>query len=106
GAALRELLRLFRSGDIEKALRRAIPKGDEDSHRGRKRGGVRLPWHNLNYSLGNILGGSGGGPADLWTGHDDIVEQIFREYRRAAEEASNRGDFRRAAFIYGKLLAD
>jgi hypothetical protein len=106
GAALRELLKLFRSGDVEKALRRAIPKGDDPGYRGRGPGGANLPWHSLSYSLGNILGGGGGGPVNLWMGHDEIVEQIFREYRRAAEDASNRGDFRRAAFIYGKLLSD
>ena len=32
--------------------------------------------------------------------------QLAAEYRKAAEAAVARGDYRRAAFIYGKLLKD
>ena len=106
GRRLRDLLRLFQSGELDKALRRAIPKGEDFGHRGRAKSGAALPWHDLRYSLGNLLGGRGGGPADVWTGHDDVMQQLLREYRKAAEAAANRGDFRRAAYIYGKLLAE
>lgn len=106
-AALRDLLKKFREGKIDDALKRAIPKADAASYRGRADAGARLPMHNLRYSLANILGGGGGGgPASIWYGHDDVVADLFREYRMAAEDASRRGDFRRAAFIYGKLLSE
>jgi hypothetical protein len=34
------------------------------------------------------------------------MEELRREYRKAAELAIRQGDFRRAAYIYGKLLGD
>ena len=105
-AALRDLLKKFREGKIEDALKRAIPRGEATSYRGRADDGAQLPLHNLRYSLGNLLSGAAGGPAAIWYGHDDVVADLFREYRKAAEEATRRGDFRRAAFIYGKLLSE
>ena len=42
----------------------------------------------------------------LWLGGQDVMAELGREYRKAAEEALRRGDFRRAASIYGKLLRD
>src|SRR5262249_4405504 len=61
----------------------------------------------LNYSLGNILNwGSGSGAASIWFGGIDVQQELMREYRKAAEAAVTRGDWKRAAFIYGKLLAD
>ncbi|HEV3146365.1 MAG TPA: hypothetical protein VGZ47_20930 [Gemmataceae bacterium] len=104
-AALRELLRRFREGDIEGALKRALPLG-EPGGRGSAADNAILPTHNLNYSLGNILGGGGSGGASYWYGGVDIQRELFREYRKAAEEAAACGDWKRAAFIYGKLLAD
>src|SRR5579864_6244096 len=103
-AALRELLRRFREGDVDGALKRALPLG-ESGGRGKAAQDAVLPTHNLGYSLGNILGG-GGGTASVWYGGLDIQRELFREYRKAAEEAAARGDWKRAAFIYGKLLSD
>ncbi len=104
-AALRELLRQFRAGDLEKALRRALPLGEAGDRGSVAARDAQLPVHNLRYSLGNILGG-GSGPASIWTGGADVQRELAREYRKAAEQAIRRGDFRRAAFIYGKLLRD
>jgi hypothetical protein len=36
----------------------------------------------------------------------EVQAELSREYRKAAEAATARGDWRRAAFIYGKLLHD
>src|SRR5262249_23927868 len=36
----------------------------------------------------------------------DVQAELVHEYTRAAERASKRGDYRRAAYIYGKLLGD
>ena len=35
-----------------------------------------------------------------------MQRELAAEYRKAAEQAIRRGDYRRAAFIYGKLLRD
>jgi tetratricopeptide (TPR) repeat protein len=103
-AALLELLREFREGQLEKALRRALPLGGAENTRGNVTAGdARLPTHNLSYFLSNLLGGRGGGHA-IWYGGADVQAELAKEYRKAAEAAIRRGDFRRAAFIYGKLL--
>jgi tetratricopeptide (TPR) repeat protein len=104
-AALRELLRQFRTGDIDKALRRALPLPEPGGRGGTVARDASLPFHNLLYSLSNLLGG-GHGPASVWTGGYDVQQELAREYRQAAERAAQRGDYRRAAFIYGKLLRD
>src|SRR5262249_21178885 len=100
-AALRALLEKFRAGDLEEALRRALPLGS-DSSRGSQAvyTGTQLPFQNLLYSLSKLLAGRGGsGPA--WFTRGDIHAELMREYRRAADLAMARGDFRRAAYIYG-----
>jgi tetratricopeptide (TPR) repeat protein len=103
-AALRELLRLFQSGELDKALRRALPLGGPGGRGGVAATDSRLPVHNLAYSLGNLLGR--GGPASIWFGGHDVQRDLAIEYRKAADAAVRRGDYRRAAFIYGRLLQD
>jgi tetratricopeptide (TPR) repeat protein len=105
-AALRDLLRRFRDGDIEGALKRALPMGESGSQRGRPAENAILPTHNLGYSLGNILNWGSRSGASIWFGGLDVQQELYREYRKAAESAVARGDWKRAAFIYGKLLAD
>lgn len=104
-AALGDLLREFREGDVESALRRALPLDDPGGSRG---AGVsprdRLAAHDLSYRLNDLLGG--GSSAGHWAGGRDVVAELTREYQKAAEDALRRGDFRRAAAIYGKLLRD
>ncbi len=104
-AALKDLLRQFREGDIERALRRALPIGEPGAFRGSvPHSGDQLPPGDLSYDLNGLLENA---PAGLWLGgHHDVMAELGREYRKAAEEALRRGDFRRAAAIYGKLLRD
>jgi tetratricopeptide (TPR) repeat protein len=104
-AALRELLRQFREGKIEEALRRALPLGAKGG-RGPTTPAqdANLPTHSLLYRLGELLGSGGGG--SVWLAADDVYRDLEAAYRKAAEEATRRGDYRRAAFIYGKLLQD
>jgi len=103
-AGLRDLLEEFRKGDIEKALRRALPLGSSGTRGAVPHQNAQLPTHKLGYSLDNILGGWG--PASLWYTPDQLFFELQREYRKQAEAAIQRGDYRRAAFIYGKLLGD
>jgi tetratricopeptide (TPR) repeat protein len=102
-AMLRNLLREFREGNIEKALRRALPLGADDRGSAPAQD-AQLPTHDTRYSLGALLGDKG--PASLWFGGQSAFHELIQEYRKHAEQAAQRGDFRRAAFIYGKLLRD
>lgn len=105
-AALREVLRQFQAGDIEKALRRApIAVPDPDGKPAQIGGGATLSETDARYSLRSLLG-SGGGPAVAWLGGGDVWAQLATEYRKLAEEAVRKGDFRRAAYVYGVLLRD
>jgi tetratricopeptide (TPR) repeat protein len=104
-AALRALLRDFRLGNIERALRRALPLMEPGYRGARDLGGTKLATHNLKYSLRNVLEGARG-PADVWFGHFDVMAELTKEYRKAAAEAVRRGDYRRAAWIYVKILRD
>jgi tetratricopeptide (TPR) repeat protein len=105
-AALRALLREFREGNLEKALRRALPMGGQGDRGGVPGTDATLPTHNVWYSLKNIIGSDEGGRKSYWFGGGDVQVQLAAEYRKAAEAAVARGDYRRAAFIYGKLLND
>ncbi len=100
---MRNLLRDFRAGKIEQALRRALPLGGPRSRPVVPGVNARLPVHTLFYSLRNLLAGRHG-PASAWFAGGDIFYSLQAEYRKQAEEAMKRGDYRRAAFIYAKLL--
>ena len=103
-AALRELLRQLQSGDAERALKRApIAVADPDRH-GRVSGDTKLSERNIGYSFAELFRGSGAGSA--WLGGGDVWFKLQTEYRRLAEEAVKRGDYRRAAYLLGVLLRD
>src|SRR5207245_2880975 len=104
-AALRALLDEFRKGNIEKALRRAVTFRDDMGRGARAATGANLPVHNLRYSLDDLLASSSG-PGRIWYSKVDLLEQLRRQYRQQAEKAVRAGDYRRAAFIHGKLLSD
>jgi hypothetical protein len=104
-AALRELLRQFREGRLEDALRRALPLNAPADRGSQIAPNAQLPTHNTRYNLRDLLFGSGR-PASLWLGGRDVQMELAAEYRKAAEAAAARGDWRRAAFIWGKLLHD
>ena len=103
--ALRELLRQFREGDVDQALRHALPLGGQGGRGGLPSGDGKLPTVDPTYSLQSLLG-SGRGPTGIWFGGFDVQAELAKEYRKAADEAERRGDFRRAAYIHGKLLND
>jgi tetratricopeptide (TPR) repeat protein len=104
-AALREVLRQLKQGDIEKALRRApIAVPDPDAP-GRVGTDANLGRRDPRYSLASLIG-SGGGFSTAWLGGGDVWYQLAEEYRRLAREAQARGDYRRAAYLHGVLLRD
>ena len=107
-AALRNLLKEFRDGNIDRALRSALPVVEPGDLRGATPfTGDRLPDSDFRYGLNDMLSGAGrGGSSGIWVGQGDVMAELVREYRKAAEEAMRKGDYRRAAAIYGKLLRD
>ena len=103
--SLRELLRQFREGDVERALRHALPLGGNGGRGGTPSIDGRLPTVDPTYSLQSLLG-SNRGPTGIWFGGFDVQAELAKEYRKAAEDAERHGDYRRAAYIHGKLLSD
>jgi hypothetical protein len=104
-AALRALLREFREGKVERALRRALPLGGDTARGAVPASNSNLPLKNIFYSLQELLRADKRRPS-IWFGRFDAWGELEREYRKAADLALRAGDYRRAAFIYGKLLGD
>lgn len=104
-AALRALLKEFRDGNLERALRRALPLGGAGDRGAVVARDAGLPTHDTRFSLASLLAGPGG-RVSLWLGGGDVQHLLAEEYRKAARDACRRGDYRRAAFIYGKLLRE
>jgi tetratricopeptide (TPR) repeat protein len=104
-AALRELLRQLRTGDVEKALRRAPVAVADPNQRGSVSGGASLGDRDTRFSLTELIRG-GSGASSIWVGGGDVWGLLQAEYRRLAEEAMKRGDYRRAAYLWGVLLRD
>jgi tetratricopeptide (TPR) repeat protein len=106
-ALVRKLLREFREGDPARALRHAFSMAPLDPSRRAVPWGNRLPWNRAIYNLLDLLGRPGRGePAAVWRTTPDLLLELTREYRKAAERALRAGDCRRAAYIYGKLLGE
>jgi tetratricopeptide (TPR) repeat protein len=103
--ALRELLQKFKDGKIDDALRRALPLGSSAGRGDRVASDANLPSNSLLYRLSDFLGGMSGA-ASVWLGGGSVYEELSRAYRTAAIAAAQRGDYVRAAVIYGKLLRD
>lgn len=103
-AALREVLRQLRSGDVEKALRHAPIAVADPNAPSRLGTDARLGTRDPRYSLRDLITTGGGGVG--WLGGADIWAELAREYRRLAQEAAARGDYRRAAYLHGVLLRD
>jgi|SRR5262245_14066880 len=104
-AALQRLLQRFREGQTDDALRHAIPVGEQPGRGGQLYESDKLPPRSLSWSLSSLFGG--GGAASIWAGgNPDTWRDLVAEYRKAARDAADRGDFRRAAVIYAKLLND
>lgn len=104
-AALREVLRQLMDGDVEKALRRAPPAFADPDTPGRVGTDANLGTRDPRYDLRSLLGGGGGGGV-AWLGGGDVWNRLADQYHRLAREATSRGDFRRAAYLYGVLLRD
>ncbi|WP_435016396.1 hypothetical protein TA3x_003962 [Tundrisphaera sp. TA3] len=105
--AIRELIRQFRDGEVDRALRHAVPIGGPGEADGPAApAGDRLPGQDPRYSLAALLGSGRGRGAAGWQVAADVHAELARAYGKAADDAENAGDFRRAALIRGRLLHD
>jgi tetratricopeptide (TPR) repeat protein len=102
---VRKLLREFREGDPSRALQHALSMVPADARQRRVGWGKVLPWNRAIYKLLDLLERPARGqPVGVWRAQPDLVQELTWEYHKAAERAVREGDFRRAAYIYGKLL--
>lgn len=104
-AALRWLLHQFEAGNLEEALRRALPLNHNTQRGSTLAPNAGLPLNDMRYSLQELLGSRSGSPG-YFLSQVDVLRRLQEEYRKAAEQAAARGDYRRAAFILGRLLDD
>jgi tetratricopeptide (TPR) repeat protein len=102
-ASLRNLLKDFQDGNIDRALRRAVPLSGEPNRGPLLPASGELPNNDPVYSLGGIFSRGSG---SSWMANPETYWELERAYRQQAQLAAQRGDWRRAAYIYGKLLGD
>lgn len=95
---LGRLLDLFERGEIEEAMRQAVPLGSGD---GPSRPG--LPWPRRRSDFRITAGGGAGASFAL---ADPIFDELRRHYRELAERLEREGDLDRAAFVWAELLGE
>lgn len=104
GRLLARLLNEFRRGNVDRALERSIPLADRSEQRGTRIAGAGdLPRNSFKYAVQALFGK---GKGAIWLGGNELWPDLISEYRKAAEAAAERGDFRRSAMIYAKLLRE
>jgi len=89
--------------DPDQGLQYAIPIGGENSHRGRANPGADLGHQKVDFDLNNL---AAQGPVDGWDMRWDQIERLSELYREAANRELTLGRYRRAAFIFARLLND
>lgn len=101
----KELFRLQKllEQNPEEGLQYALPLNSTGLSRGIAAPSSQLSRNQTNFSLSGLRGG---GPTDYWDVPDDLRIQLNKQYRELAEREINLGRYRRAAYIYGKLLSD
>jgi len=97
---LRNMLELFDRGELDEALRRAIPLGGDGD--GTARLGVTMPRRrdNLNLTFGARRAGSVIPVADM------AMDMLRQRYRDAAARLEREGRIDEAAFAFAELLND
>lgn len=98
---IQRLLSMFEDNSDE-ALQYAIPLDSSYLARGKALPTSSLTRRPLNFNLGKL---GGGGAVDGW----DIGDHYFtlrKQYTDAAQKAVEKGDFKKAAYIYAHLLGD
>jgi hypothetical protein len=96
---LSRLMQMFEQGDLDAALRHAIPLGGQ-AQPGETSRSLALP--SPRTSLAISRGRPGSGPTMLL--RDDYYAELRRRYRAAAEKLEREGRYREAAFVLAELL--
>lgn len=99
GRYLSELVDLFESDDLDKALRHAIPLGGEASAAARPSFGVPSPRRDLSIHPGRRA-------TSVVAFREDAVSGLRAMYLRAAERLLRSGKVHDAVFVYVELLKD
>lgn len=98
---LDQMLEKFAKGDLNEALRWAIPLskgGPGDDRTPQVPFSAPRPRDALRIATG------GGGPQSTLFASSDLFEQLRQVYRRAFTQLDNEGQFERAAFVLAELL--
>jgi hypothetical protein len=95
---LNRLMEMFEHGDLDQALRHAIPLGGEGLPDARRSLALPRPRASLDIPLGP----RGTGPAIAL--EHDAYEQLRRRYRAAADRLEQQGRYAEAAFVLAELL--
>lgn len=100
---LQELLDMFDEGDLDAALRHAIPLGDDNdgSSDGTVSLGVPSPRDALSMSMGPLRSDGG----SLFVG-DSVMDVLRQRYRRAFERLVQKDRIEEAAFVLADLLQE
>jgi tetratricopeptide (TPR) repeat protein len=98
---IKRLLKLF-DKDTDEALQYAIPLASPYLNRGTAPQSGKLTRRSLQFNLRNL---GGGGPVDSWN-LGAYNYELQKRYERAANDAVNSGNFKRAAYIYAHLLGN
>ncbi len=98
---IHRLLDMLSRNPLE-GLRHAIPFGGEAA-RGVAPPSNTLGTNNPSFSLGGL---AGGGPTDYWEIEREQQNALLRRYRELAIAEAQRGNHRRAAYIYANLMGD
>ncbi len=98
---LNRLLNLF-DKDPNEALKYALPLDSPYFNRGEAPPSSALGRRSTDFNLNNL---GGGNRVDGWDlgGHFYVLQD---RYRKAAEAAIARGDYKKAAYVYANLLSD
>ncbi len=99
---LNRLLDLLRD-DPDEGLRYALPVRGGERNWGKAPPGDTLGKRDLDFSLGKL---GGGRPGDHWDVPREIERRLIARYRAAAQRELDRGNHRRAAYIFAHLLED
>ncbi|WP_291726858.1 tetratricopeptide repeat protein [Bernardetia sp.] len=97
-----KLMELFETNP-EEALKYAIPTDTEGTSRGTTAGEIELNKRWNDFGLFGTSNNRGGGTAPL---ADNTFQRLRDKYRQTATDLIEKGDYKKAAFIYLKLLKE
>ena len=99
---IKRLLELLDKNPLE-GIRFALPFAKKSSATSTTQPGGKLTKHQSDFNLNEFNDNS---PSDNWDLSYDIQAELNTKYRKIAQDEMNRGNHRRAAYIFASLLGD